>query len=131
MIKSAEGSAGLLHKITKPTLWRGGAKRKEWAKHWQCDESVQYVEDKPSGLYKEKEWDATDPPERSLGLDKRNKKGNCRVPGEGGTEWQMAATRVHNDVLLDSEECCESQADCADADVDSWWEAVRAPEVAK
>ena len=53
MIKSAEGSAGLLHKISKPTAWRGGvqileneeedarlvdrcaAKRKEWAKHWQ------------------------------------------------------------------------------------------------
>ena len=48
IIKSAEGSAGLLHKITKPTMWRGGvqilkeeeedarlldrceAKRKEW-----------------------------------------------------------------------------------------------------
>ena len=59
MMKSAEGSAGLLHKITKPTAWRGGtqilkeeeedarlldrceAKREEWAKHWQCDESVQ------------------------------------------------------------------------------------------
>ena len=57
MIKSAEGSAGLLHKITKPTAWRGGAKilneeedarlldrceakREEWAKHWQCDESI-------------------------------------------------------------------------------------------
>ena len=25
MIKSAEGSAGLLHKITKPAAWRGGA----------------------------------------------------------------------------------------------------------
>ena len=25
MIKSAEGAAGLLHKITKPTAWRGGA----------------------------------------------------------------------------------------------------------
>ena len=25
MIKSAEGSAGLLHKLTKPTAWRGGA----------------------------------------------------------------------------------------------------------
>ena len=25
MIKSAEGSAGLLHKITKPTAWRVGA----------------------------------------------------------------------------------------------------------
>ena len=49
MIESAEGSAGLLHKITMPTMWRGGveilkkeeeharllgrceAKRKEWA----------------------------------------------------------------------------------------------------
>ena len=65
MIKSAEGSAGLFHKITKPTMWRGGvqilkkeeedarlldrceAKRKEWAKRWECDESVQNVEDKP------------------------------------------------------------------------------------
>ena len=64
MIKSAEGSAGLLHKITKPAAWRGGAqilkqeedarlldrfeaKMKEWAKHWQCDESVPNVEDKP------------------------------------------------------------------------------------
>ena len=105
-MESAEGSAGLLHKITKPTMWRGGlqilkkeeegenvrlldrceAKRKEWAKHWQCDESVQNVEDKPwkneelkkleeasprlkecdlekaSGLYKAKKqkWDAMD-----------------------------------------------------------------------
>ena len=65
MIKNAEGSAGLLHEFTKPTPWRGGAqilkreeedarlldrceaKRKEWAKHRQCDECVQNVEDKP------------------------------------------------------------------------------------
>ena len=26
MIKSAEGSAGLLHKITEPTAWRGGTR---------------------------------------------------------------------------------------------------------
>ena len=61
MIKSADGSAGLLHKITKPTAWRGvqilkkeeedarlmhrcEAKRKEWAKRWQCDENVQNIE---------------------------------------------------------------------------------------
>ena len=25
MIESAEGCAGLLHKVTKPTAWRGGA----------------------------------------------------------------------------------------------------------
>ena len=52
-------------KITKPRAWRGGAqipkkeeedvrlfdrceaKRKEWAKHWQCDESVQNMKNKP------------------------------------------------------------------------------------
>ena len=62
MIKSAQGSAELLHKITKPAAWRGGAqilkkeaedarlfdrceaKMKEWAKHWQCDEDVQKLE---------------------------------------------------------------------------------------
>ena len=61
MIKSAEGRAGLLHKITKPTAWRGGAhilkeeqdarlldrceaKREEWAKQWLCGEGVQNVE---------------------------------------------------------------------------------------
>ena len=67
MIKSAEGSAGLLHKITKPTTWRGGAqifkkvgddarlsdrceaKRKVRAKHWQWYESAQNVEDKQCG----------------------------------------------------------------------------------
>ena len=97
------------------------AKRKEWAKHWQCDESVQNVEDKPwtneelkileEALPRLKECDLEKSiwivqsknrsgmrrilPESSLGLDKRNKKGNCRVPGEGGTS-------LHDDVLLDS-----------------------------
>ena len=65
MIKSAQGSAGLLHKISQPTAWRRGtqilvneeedarlldrceAKRKEWAKHWQCDEEAKNVEGKP------------------------------------------------------------------------------------
>ena len=28
-------------------LDRCEAKRKEWAEHWQCDESMQNVEDKP------------------------------------------------------------------------------------
>ena len=63
MSKGAEWSAGLLHKITKPTPWRGGvqilkkeeedglldrceAMMKEWAKHWQCDEDVQKMQDK-------------------------------------------------------------------------------------
>ena len=64
MIKSADGSAGLLHKITMPTTWRGGVQvlkkeeedakpmarceeEEEWAKHWQCDTKVQNPKDKP------------------------------------------------------------------------------------
>ena len=65
MIKSADGSAELLHKITKPTMWIGRvqilkqeeedvrlldrceAKRKEWAKCWQCDEEIQNMQNKP------------------------------------------------------------------------------------
>ena len=65
MIKSAEGGTGLLHNITKPTAGRGGVqilkeeeedakpfarceeKRKEWAKHWQCDTKVRDLKDMP------------------------------------------------------------------------------------
>ena len=65
MIKSAQGSAGLLHKFTKPAPWRRGAQflekeeedareldrceamRKEWSTCWQCDEDVQNTQDKP------------------------------------------------------------------------------------
>ena len=80
MIKSAQGSAGLLHKITKPTMWRGGvhilkkeeedarlmmdrceAKRKEWAKHWHCDEEIQNVQNKPWRNEELKECDKTLP----------------------------------------------------------------------
>ena len=72
---SAQVSAGLLHKITKPTPWRGGsqilkteeedarlldrreAKMKEWAKHWQCDEEVQNVEEKPWKNKELRKWE--------------------------------------------------------------------------
>ena len=65
MIKSADGGPGLLHKITRPTAWRGGAQilreeeedakplarceesRKEWAMHWQSSTEVQDLKDKP------------------------------------------------------------------------------------
>ena len=65
MIKSAEGSAGLLHKNLKAYSMHGGAqilineeedarlldrceaKRKEWGKHWQYNQEAQNVKDKP------------------------------------------------------------------------------------
>ena len=39
--------------------------------------------------------------------------------GESGAEWKVAAACLHNDVLLDAEECHELEADCAHANVDS------------
>ena len=51
MINSAEGGTGLLHSITKPTVWRGGVQmlmeeeedakpleKRTW--HWHCDEGA-------------------------------------------------------------------------------------------
>ena len=52
--------------------------------------------------------------------EKRNERRNCRTLGESGAEWQMAATSLHSDVFLNSEECYECEADCAYADVDTW-----------
>ena len=73
MIESAEGSAGLLHKITKPTPWRRGvqilkkeedarlsdrceAKSEEWSIHWQCNEEVQNMQDIPWKNEELKNW---------------------------------------------------------------------------
>ena len=47
------------------------------------------------------------PSKSCSGLDKRDERRNCRVLGESGTQWHMAATSLHDDVLLDSEECHE------------------------
>ena len=46
-------------------------------------------------------------PKSLLGFDKRNKRRNRGDLGEGGTKWKMAAASLHNDVLLDTEECHE------------------------
>ena len=88
MIKSAEDSAGLLHRITKPTPWRGGAqifekeeedarlldrfeaKRKEWANHWQCNEEVQNVNDKPRNNEELRRWEEALPKLKECDLEK-------------------------------------------------------------
>ena len=65
MIKSADGSAGFCTRSPSPRHGEEGciflkkkeeedarqmdrceAKRKKWARHWQCDENVQNMEDK-------------------------------------------------------------------------------------
>ena len=42
-----------------------------------------------------------------LDLTKINERRNRRVLRESGAEWKVAATSMHHDVLLDSEECQE------------------------
>ena len=112
-------------------LDRCEAKSKEWAKHWQCDESVQNLEDKPwkneelkqirgslaqaERVRMEKSFEIVQGENRSrmrwpspkhlFGFGKRNKRRNRGVFGESGAEWEMAAASLHNDVLSDSEEC--------------------------
>ena len=149
MIESTDGSAGLLHRISKPTSWRGGAqilkkeeedarlldcceaKRKDWAKHWQCDESVQNMEDKllkneelkkleetlprlkegeqenVSRLYKAATGVGCDSlhPRVPLDLKKETRGEIVEFLENVGAEWKMAATNMHDDVLLDSQEC--------------------------
>ena len=46
------------------------------------------------------------------GLDKRNTNRSGGTLGESGAVWEMATTRLHNDVLLDSEECYERAFHC-------------------
>ena len=147
MIKSVEGSAGLLHKITKPAAWRGGAqilekaeedvrrldrceaKRKEWAKRWQCDESVQNMEDKAwkieelkeleealsrlkereletaSRLIKEQDAMASTPEFPWIRQQKQEEKWrNSWKRWKQSGKWKMAKTSLHDDVLLDDEE---------------------------
>ena len=152
MIKSAEGSAGLLHKISKPTAWWRGvqiwaneeegarlldccaAKRgKNGQKHWQCDEEVQNVEEKPwkneelrsaeealprpkeclleevSRLFKAKTGVGCDGfhPEVPLDLTKETRGEIVEFPEKVEESGKVAATSMQDDVLLDSEECHE------------------------
>ena len=50
--------------------------------------------------------------------------------GESGAEWQMAATSLHNDVLLVRRTSRVRGAVALMPTLIRWWEALRAPEVA-
>ena len=106
-------------------------KRKEWSKHWQCNEEIQSTQDKPwrneefkeceetlprlkegdlekaSRLYKAKTGVACDGFHPKVPLDlTRETRGEIvecleRVEQSG----KVAATSLHDDVLFDSKEC--------------------------
>ena len=42
-----------------------------------------------------------------IGFGKRNKRRNRGVFEDGGTKWKIATTSLHDDVLLDGEDCHE------------------------
>ena len=172
MIKSAEGSAGLLHKITKATAWRGGAeilkreeedvsceaKRKDWAKQWQCDESVLNVEDKPwkneelrkleealprlkeceldkvSRPYEAKTGVGCDGchPKSSLGFDIRKRGGEIvefLEKVEQSGKWpQQACTTMF---FFIPKSVTSERSIALMPTLIRWWETLRAPEAAK
>ena len=140
MIKSADGSARLLHRSTKHTEWRGGVqilkeedvtpmdrceeKRKEWARHWQCDADVQNQENRPweneelkkaeddlprlpeCYLAKAKTWKARTGvdcdgvhPKVPSDLAKETKERRRGILGEGENQVGMAAASLHCNVL--------------------------------
>ena len=102
LIRSADGGAGLLHTVTKPTTWRGRVqilkeeeedaqplarceeKRKEWEKHWHC--GTWRNEELAEEVRTAKTW-------------RRGKDRSGGILGQGG----QTATSVHNDFLLNSE----------------------------
>ena len=175
MIKSAEGSAGLLRKITKPTMWSGGvqilkeeeegarlsdrceAKRKDWAKHWQCDESVQNVEDKPwkneelkkleealpklkecdlekaSGLYKTKTGVGCDGfhPKVPLDLTKETRKEIAEFQEKVERSGQRPQQGCTTMFFLIPKNVTSGRPIALVPTLIRWWEALRAPEVAK
>ena len=122
-------------------------KEKEWATHWQCDVSVQDMKDKPWKHEELKKLEEALPrPKKSANWEKVSRLYNTetkinyhnfhpKAPSsldltketrgqvvelleKGGTKWNVAATSLYDDVLLDTEECHECEADCATADVD-------------
>ena len=58
-------------------------------------------------MYKAKTGVGCDGFQGSLGQNKRNVRRNSGTPRESGAEWKVAATSMHDDVLLDPEECHE------------------------
>ena len=51
----------------------------------------------------------------AVGFDERNQRRSGGILGEGGPVWEMAATSLHNDVLLSPEECPERASHCIGA----------------
>ena len=153
MIKSAEGSAGLLHNITKPAMWRGGiqilkqeeedarlldrceAKRKEWVKHWQCDEEIQNMGDleKSSRMYKAKTGVGSDgfQPKVPLDLTKETRGEIVELleKVEQSGDWpQQAFTTMF---FLIPKNVTSERPIALMPTIIRWWDALRAPEVAK
>ena len=70
-------------------------------------------------------------PKVLMGLTKNTREIIVGVLGEGGAEWQMTATSLHNDVLLDSKNVTTEGPVALMPTLIRWWEALRASEVAK
>ena len=108
-------------------LDRCEAKRKEWAKHWQCDEEIQNMQNKPWRNEESKECEEALPRLKECQLEKVSRLYTAKTGVGYATDStrnltketrgeiveflekveqkrKMAATSLHDNVLLDSEE---------------------------
>ena len=109
-----EGRSGDPEEEDARLLDRCEAKRKEWAKHWQCDEEIQNMQNKSRRNEDVKKYEEAVPRlkegdlEEVSELNKAKTGVGCdgfhpkRQEENSGTEWQVTATSLHDDVLLDS-----------------------------
>ena len=70
-------------------------------------------------------------PAGSPGLDKRDERRVVEILGEGGAEWQMAATILLTDALLDPKNVTSERPIALTPKLIRWWETLRASEVSK
>ena len=110
MIKSAEGGAGLLHKISKPTAWRGEGEIPKT--------EVQDLNDKPmrNEELKNLEEEMLQGKYRS-GVRWLSSQSSAGFGGKQEEKWWNSwrrwnsagdgATSLHNDVLLNPEKCVD------------------------
>ena len=162
MVESADESAGLLHNISKYISCRRGAqilvneeedaglldrceaKRKEWTKHWQCDEEVQNVEEKPRKNEALRRLEEELPRLKECHLEEASRlcKAKTRVGCDGfhpkvpwiqqkkqeEKSWIFLSTTMF---FLIPENVTSERPIALMPTLIRWWEALRAPEVAK
>ena len=115
-------------------FWRRALENEEFKKSEEALPRLKECDmEKASRLYKEKAGFGCDGcTQESPWTRRKNEKRNCGDTGKDGARWKMAAACLHNDVFFLIPKNVTSERPIAlMPTLIHWWEALRAPEVAK